>query len=91
MKRNYNEITEELKSKYNLNKVYSYSQVKLYEEDPYEYFLKYLNYSLVIGIINLSFNERLDISFNFSISSLVILYVKAIVSNVSFSLTKWIW
>lgn len=42
MKRKYNEISEELKKKYNLNKVYSYSQVKLYEEDPYEYYLKYI-------------------------------------------------
>lgn len=42
MKRNYNDIAEELKNKYNINKVYSYSQVKLYEEDPYEYYLKYV-------------------------------------------------
>ena len=43
MNRNYKEITDIIKEKFNVNTVYSYSQIKLFNEDPYEYLLKYID------------------------------------------------
>lgn len=42
MKANYNEVVDKLKEIYGVDKVYSYSQVKLYTDDLYEYYLKYV-------------------------------------------------
>ena len=43
MDRNYNELVDIIKNKYKVDKVYSYSQIKLFNDDPYEYMLKYIN------------------------------------------------
>ena len=36
------EFKEKVKEKYGVDTVYSYSQIKLFDEDPYEYYLKYV-------------------------------------------------
>lgn len=42
MRENYKEWTDSLKEKYGVDKIYSYSQLKLFDSDPYEYYLKYI-------------------------------------------------
>lgn len=42
MRENYVEWVDSLKEKYKVDKVYSYSQLKLFNDDPYEYYLKYV-------------------------------------------------
>ena len=36
------DFKEQVKSKYGVDNVYSYSQIKTFEDDPYEYYLKYV-------------------------------------------------
>ena len=42
--KDYKQLKEYTKNKYDVDRVYSYSQVKTFEDDPYEYYLKYVVY-----------------------------------------------
>ena len=42
--KDYKQLKETTKNKYDVDRVYSYSQVKTFEDDPYEYYLKYVVY-----------------------------------------------